>query len=123
MKRITKLIESERERQDALREIEELWDARPGTPDSDRLNLLAKLVELYEKERISMSAPDPITAIKFRMEQVGLTRKDLEPLLGSRSKVAEVLNGQRELSKAMIRNLHANLGIPLESLLQPQLAR
>jgi HTH-type transcriptional regulator/antitoxin HigA len=103
----------------ALKEIERLWRARSGTPAGDRLDILATLIEAYEDEHYPMDAPDPIAAIKFRMEQQGLTRKDLEGILGTRTRVAEVLNGRRGLSINMIRRLHDKLGIPAEVLIRP----
>jgi HTH-type transcriptional regulator / antitoxin HigA len=103
----------------ALKEIERLWGARSGTPAGDRLDILATLIEAYEDEHYPMDPPDPIEAIKFRMEQQGLTRKDLEGILGTRTRVAEVLNGRRGLSINMIRRLHDKLGIPAEVLIRP----
>jgi len=103
----------------ALTEIERLWGARIGTPQGDRLDILATLVDAYENEHYPMDPPDPIEAIKFRMEQQGLTRKDLEGILGSRTRVAEVLNRRRGLSMNMIRRLHEKLGIPAEVLIRP----
>jgi HTH-type transcriptional regulator/antitoxin HigA len=103
----------------ALREVERLWGAKLGTPKGDRLDILITLIEAYEDEHYPMDPPDPIEAIKFRMEQQGLTRKDLEPLIGSRTRVAEVLNRKRNLSIAMIRRLNAELGIPAEVLVRP----
>src|SRR6185369_6849055 len=86
----------------ALAEVEELWGAQAGTAKGDRLDVLATLIDAYEAEHYPMDPPDPIDAIKFRMEQMNLTRKDLEPLIGTRTRVAEVLNGRRRLSIAMI---------------------
>lgn len=103
----------------ALAEIERLWGARIGTPKGERLDVLATLVDAYETEHYPMDPPDPIDAIKFRMEQQGLTRKDLEPLIGTRTRVAEVLNRKRNLSIAMIRRLHAKLGLPADVLIRP----
>jgi len=100
----------------ALRRIDELMDAELGTPEADELDVLATLVEAYEDRHFPVFDPDPLAAIQFRMDQLGLTRKDLEPLLGSRGRVSEVLNGRRALSLQMIRRLHRELGIPLESL-------
>jgi HTH-type transcriptional regulator/antitoxin HigA len=100
----------------ALRRIDELMDAARGTAETDELDVLATLVEAYEDRHFPIADPDPLAAIQFRMEQLGLTRKDLEPLLGSRGRVSEVLNGRRALSLPMIRRLHRELGIPLESL-------
>ena len=103
----------------ALKEVERLWGARSGTPAGDRLDILATLIEVYEDEHYPMDPPDPIDAIKFRMEQQGLTRKDLEGILGTRTRVAEVLNRRRGLSINMIRRLHEMLGIPAEVLIRP----
>jgi HTH-type transcriptional regulator/antitoxin HigA len=103
----------------ALAEIERLFDAVPETPEGDRLSVLAILVEAYEEEHFSIPAPDPVEAIKYYMESRGLTRRDLEPYLGSRARVAEVLNRKRPLSLEMIRQLHTGLGIPAEILVQP----
>lgn len=103
----------------ALAEVERLWGARLGTPAGDRLDVLATLIDAYEAEHFPIDPPDPIEAIRFRMEQQGLTRKDLEPLIGTRTRVAEVLNRRRNLSIAMIRRLHETLGISLEVLIRP----
>src|SRR5262249_34668443 len=99
-------------------EVERLWGAKSGTAEGDRLDVLATLIEAYEDERYPMAPPDPIEAIKFRMEQQGLTRKDLEPLIGTRTRVAEVLNRKRNLSIAMIRRLPERLGIPADVLIR-----
>lgn len=103
----------------AMVEIERLWGARSGTPEGDRLDILATLVDAYENEHYPIDPPDPIEAIKFRMEQRGLTRKDLADILGSRTRVAEVLNRRRGLSINMIRRLHEKLGISVEVLIRP----
>ena len=100
----------------ALAEIERLWDAAPGTPDFEKLEVLATLTDAYEREHTPILPPDPIEAIKFRLEQQGHTRKVLEPIIGTRARVSEVLNGQRKLSLAMIRALNRELHIPLEVL-------
>ncbi len=100
----------------ALRRIDSIMDALPGTPEGDELDVLATLVQAYEDRRFPIDDPDPLAAIEFRMDQLGLTRKDLEPLLGPRGRVSEVLNGRRTLSLQMIRRLNRELGIPLESL-------
>jgi HTH-type transcriptional regulator / antitoxin HigA len=102
----------------ALAEVERLWGAKTGTPEGDRLDVLATLIDAYETEHYPMDPPDPIEAIKFRMEQQGLTRKDLEPLIGTRTRVAEILNRKRNLSIGMIRRLHDHLGIPAEILIR-----
>jgi HTH-type transcriptional regulator / antitoxin HigA len=109
-------IRTDADHADALRRIDELMDAEPGTPEADELDVLATLVEAYEDRHFPIADPDPLAAIQFRMEQLSLTRKDLEPLLGSRGRVSEVLNGRRALSLQMIRRLNRELGIPLESL-------
>lgn len=114
----TKLIKTDADYQSALTRIETLFDAKPGTPEGDELDLLATLVELYEKQTFPIGLPTPVDAIRFRMEQQGLKNKDLIPFFGSASKVSEVLSGQRNLSLTMIRNLVNGLGIPAEVLLQ-----
>ena len=103
----------------ALAEVERLCGARLGTPEGDRLDVLATLIDAYEAAHYPMDPPDPIEAIKFRMEQQGLTRKDLEPLIGTRTRVAEVLNRKRSLSIGMIRRLNQKLGISAEVLIRP----
>lgn len=103
----------------ALAEVESLWGATSGTPDGDRLDVLATLIDAYETEHFPMDPPDPIEAILFRMEQQGLSRKDLEPMIGTRTRVAEVLNRKRNLSIGMIRRLHDRLGISADVLIQP----
>jgi HTH-type transcriptional regulator/antitoxin HigA len=114
-----KPIRSESDYQAALVEIERLWGARLGTPEGDRLEVLATLIDAYEAQQDPMDPPDPIGAIRFRMEQQGLTRKDLERVLGSRTRVSEILNRKRNLSIAMIRRLHAELGISADILIRP----
>ena len=111
-----KPIKTETDHAQSLAEIERLWEAEPNTVKGDKLDILITLVEAYEREHHPIGPPDPIEAIKFRMEQMGLTRKDLEPFIGSRGRVSEILNCRRELSITMIRELHTNLAIPLESL-------
>ena len=107
----------------AMAEIERLWGAKLGTPEGDRLDILATLVDVYETQHYPMDSPDPIEAIKFRMEQQGLTRKDLEGILGTRTRVAEVLNRRRGLSIHMIRRLHDQLGISADVLIRPSRGR
>ncbi len=108
----------------ALARIEQLWDAEPNTPEGDELDVLATLVSAFEEEFFPIEAPDPIEAIKFRMEQQGLEDKDLVQFLGQRSRVTEVLNRQRRLSITMIRKLNAGLKIPLDCLVREyELAR
>lgn len=113
-------INSENDYKAALHEIEELIDqnAKTGTPEGDRLNILSLLVQDYELKQIDSEAPDPIEALKFRMEQMQLTARDLVPLIGSRSKVSEILSRKRPLSLAMVRALHKGLGIPAKALLR-----
>jgi HTH-type transcriptional regulator/antitoxin HigA len=123
MMKVIRLIKTERQHTAALKRIEQLMDARPNTPAGDELELLAALVEMYERQNFPVDLPDPIEAIRFRMEQQGLIQQDLAPYLGSRSRVSEVLGGRRSLSLAMIRALHAGLGIPLRVLVQEPKAR
>lgn len=115
-----KIIKTETEYDQTLIRISELMDANPDTPEGDELELLVTLVEIYEAQEYPIDLPDPVSAIKFRMEQQGLKQKDLVSFIGSKSKVSEVLSGKRPLSLNMIRNLHAELGIPAEVLLQEQ---
>lgn len=102
----------------ALARIEQLWDAEPNTPEGDELEVLVTLVQAFEEKNYRIEAPDPIEAIKFRMEQQGLEDKDLVPFLGQRSRVTEVLSRQRGLSLAMIRKLNTGLNIPLDCLVK-----
>ena len=111
-------IRTEADYEAALAEIERLFDATANTPEGDCLAVLATLVEAYEEQHYSIPAPDPIEAITYHMESRGLCRRDLEPYLGSRARVAEVLNRKRPLSLEMIRRLHIGLGIGAEILLQ-----
>ena len=103
----------------AMVELEKVWGAKPDSPEEDRLDLLATIIDAFESRSVPFDLPDPIEAIKFRMDQQGLTRKDLEPMLGSRARVAEILNRKRGLSLPMIRRLHEALGISLEVLVRP----
>ncbi|MFC4624986.1 MULTISPECIES: helix-turn-helix domain-containing protein [unclassified Aminobacter] len=114
-----KPIRTEADYDAALAEVERLWGAKSGTPDGDRLDVLATLIEVYEAKNYPMDPPDPIEAIRFRMEQQGLTRRDLEPMIGPRNRVADVLNRKRGLSIEMIRQLHNHLGISAEVLIRP----
>lgn len=114
-------IRTEADYDAAMVEIERLWGAKNGTPKGDRLDVLVTLVEAYEVKHYPMDPPDPIEAIRFRMEQQGLTRKDLEPMIGTRNRIAEVLNRKRSLSIDMIRRLHDGLGISADILIQPSL--
>ena len=103
----------------ALKEIEGLMSAEADTPEGERLDVLVTLVEAYEKRRYPLDLPDPVEAIKFRMEQQGLTPKDMVPMIGRINRVYEVLNRRRPLTLAMIQRLHTQLGIPAESLIKP----
>ena len=110
-------IRNSSDHESALKRIEALMSAQKDTAEGDELEVLVTLVDAYESKHFPIDAPDPIEAIKFRMEQLGLDRKDLEPYLGSRARVSEILNKRRGLSLAMIRALHENLDIPLEALI------
>jgi HTH-type transcriptional regulator / antitoxin HigA len=114
-----KPIRSEKDYEAAMAEVEILWGAKSGTPKGDRLDVLATLIESWEGANYPMDPPDPIEAIKFRMEQQGLTRKDLEGIIGTRARIAEVLDRKRGLSIAMIRRLNTELHIPAEVLIRP----
>lgn len=114
-----KPIRTEADYEEALTEVERLWGAKIGTPEGDRLDILATLIDAYEATHYPLDPPDPIEAIKFRMEQQGLSRRDLEPIIGPRNRVADVLNRKRGLSIEMIRNLHQQLGISADVLIRP----
>lgn len=103
----------------ALKEIEKLMVARPNSPAGERLDLLVTLVEAYEVRHFPLDLPDPVEAIKFHLEQNGLTPKDLEPMIGRMNRVYEILARKRPLTLKMIRRLHKDLGIPAESLIRP----
>jgi len=114
-----KPIRTEADYDAALEEVERLWGAKSGTPEGCRLDVLATLIEVYEAKHYPIDPPDPVEAIKFRMKQQGLTRKDLEPIIGPRNRVADILNRKRSLSIDMIRQLHEQLGISAEVLIRP----
>ena len=116
-------IRTKRDYEATLNEVERLWGAKAGTSDGDRLDVLATLVDAYEAEHYPMDPPDPVETIKFRMEQQGLTRRDLEEIIGTRTRMAEVLNRKRGLSIAMIRRLHERLGISADVLIRPSRKR
>jgi len=118
-----KPIRTKRDHETALKEVERLWGAKAGTPEGDRLDVLATLIDAYETQQYPIDPPDPVEAIKFRMEQQGLTRRDLEEIIGTRTRIAEVLNRKRGLSIAMIRRLHERLGISAEVLIRPSRKR
>ena len=119
MKNSVRPIRGKKDYEESLKEVERLWGAKLGTPEGDRLDVLATLIDVYETTHFPMDPPDPVEAIKFRMEQQGLTRKDLEPLIGTRTRVAEILNRRRGLSIEMIRRLHKTLGISADVLIRP----
>jgi HTH-type transcriptional regulator/antitoxin HigA len=114
-----KPIRTKRDYEAALKQVEHLWGAKAGTHARDRLDVLATLIVAYEAEHYPMDPPDPIEAIKFRMEQQGLTRRRLEEIIGTRTRIADVLNRKRGLSVGMIRRLHERLGIAAEVLIRP----
>jgi HTH-type transcriptional regulator/antitoxin HigA len=111
-------IRTKRDYEAALKEVDRLWGAKTGTREGDRLDVLATLIDAYEADHYRMDPPDPIEAIKFRMEQQGLTRRDLEEIIGTRTRIAEVMNRKRGLSIAMIRRLHERLGISADVLIR-----
>lgn len=110
-------IHTENDYSIALKRVEFLMDAKLGSKEFDELDILSTLVESYEAKHYTIDAPDPIEAIKFRMEQEGLLQKDLVAIFGNKSRVSEVLNKKRKLTLDMIRNLHESLNIPFENLL------
>lgn len=112
-----KPIRNDRELNRALKRIDDLWGAKPGTSKGDELDVLMLLVEKYQDENYAIPASDPIEAIKFLMEQNSLSRKDLEPYIGASGRVSEVLNRKRNLTLAMIKKLHKGLKIPYECLI------
>ena len=115
---INRLIKNEKDYDTALSRIEQLMSAKSGTAKMDELELLTALVEMYEEQHFPVNPPDPIDAIKFRMEQIGLVQKDMIPYIGTKSKVSEVLNGKRPLTLTMMRSLNKSLGISAEVLLK-----
>ena len=112
-------IRTEQDYEAALAEIEGLMAARPGTPDGDRLDLLVTLVQAWEAKHHAIEAPDPIALLQFVMEQRGLDRADLQPMIGDRGRVSEVMARKRPLTLAMIRRLQEKLGLPAEILIRP----
>jgi HTH-type transcriptional regulator/antitoxin HigA len=118
-----KPVRTSKDHRAALAEVERLWEAKPGTPEHDHLEVLVTLIEAYEAKHHPIPPPDPVEAILFRMEQLALDRKDLEVVIGSRARVSEVLSGRRSLSLGMIRRLHGRLGIPAEILIGEQTRR
>ena len=112
-----KLIKTEADYNEALARMELLFDAKPNTKEFDEAELLMALIEIYEEQHYKIEAPDPIEAIKFRMEQMGMKRIDMAKYFGTRGRVSEILNRQRKLTLTMIKKLHKEFGIPAESLL------
>ena len=118
-----KPIKTKKDHAQALKRIEALMTAKANTPAGDELDILVTLVEAYEAKHYAIDAPDPIVAIEHRMEALGMERKDLEPLLGSKSRVSEVLNRKRKLTMEMVRNLHEGMQLPAEVLIQDYAVR
>jgi|SRR6056297_901256 len=112
-----KVIKTEEDYNSALKRLEEIFDAPVNSPDGDEAELLTVLIEKYEEEHYPIEAPDPIEAIRFRMEQMNMKKKDLAEVLGYKSRVSEILSRKRKLSLKMIRQLHKKLRIPYDSLL------
>lgn len=113
-----KVIKTKKEYQAAINRLEEIFDSKKGSKTADELELLSLLIEKYETENNPIDLPDPIEAIKFRMEQLGYKQKDLADAIGLKSRVSEILNRKRKLTLDMIRKLHVTLGIPTEVLLK-----
>ena len=114
-----KPIKTEADYKRALRRVEELWNSPKGSPGSDELDVLATLIEAYEKDHYPIDVPDPLDAIKFRLKQTGKDLRSLIGVIGQRTRIYEVMRGDRPLSLNMIRNLHDKLGIPADVLIQP----
>jgi HTH-type transcriptional regulator/antitoxin HigA len=112
-------IRTEKDYNAALKEAEQLFNAAPESPEGDRLDILATLIEAYEEKHYRIPLPDPVEAILYYIESRGLSRRDLAPFIGSRARVSEILNRKRPLTIGMIRKLHRGLGIPGEVLIQP----
>jgi len=112
-----KPVKNDRELNRALKRIDELWGAKPNTPKGDELDILMLIVEKYEDEHYAIPSSDPIEAIKFLMDQNSMSRKDLEPYIGTSGRVSEVLSRKRSLTLAMIKKLHEGLKIPYECLI------
>ncbi|MFN8308860.1 MAG: helix-turn-helix domain-containing protein [Chitinophagales bacterium] len=114
-----KLIKTKRDYTAALARMQEIFDAKKNTPQGDELEVLSLLIEKYEEAHFPIGFPDPVEAIKFRMEQLGYTQKDLADVVGLKSRASEILNRKRKLTLEMIRQLHALMNIPTEVLIQP----
>ncbi|MCU7548596.1 helix-turn-helix domain-containing protein [Chitinophagaceae bacterium LB-8] len=113
-----KPIKTKKDYQAAMERLEMIFDAKPGTPEGDELEVLGILIDKYEQERYPIGFPDPIEAIKFRMEQLGYSQGDLAKIVGLKSRASEILNKKRKLTLEMIRQLHQVLGIPTDVLIQ-----
>jgi HTH-type transcriptional regulator/antitoxin HigA len=113
-----KPIKTKKDYQNALNRLELIFDAKPGTAEGDELEVLGILIDNYEQEHYPISFPDPIEAIKFRMEQIGYSQNDLGAVVGLKSRASEILNKKRKLTLEMIRNLHTQLNIPTDVLIQ-----
>ena len=116
--KITKIIETEQEYEKTLARLEKIFDAKPNSPEKKEAELLVLLIEKYEDEHYPIESPDPIEAIKFRMEQMGYKQKDLVKIVGYKSRVSEILNRKRKLTLDMVRTFHKKLNIPLGTLVQ-----
>lgn len=115
---ILKPIKTKKDYQNALARLEEIFDARKGSAEGDELDILGILIEQYENEHFPIGLPDPVEAIKFRMEQLGYTQNDLAQVVGLKSRASEILNRKRKLSLEMVRQLHEKLNIPADVLIQ-----
>lgn len=113
-------LHTEADYNNALSRIDEIFDAKPGTPQGDELEVLGILIDEFEKRQFPIASPDPVEAVKFRMEQLGLTQTDLAKMIGSKSRASEILSGKRSLSLRIIRLLNQKLNIPAEILLQEE---
>lgn len=113
-----KPIRNDKDYKNALERLEEIFDAKPDTPEGDELEILSLLIDKYEKEHFPIEVPDPIEAVKFRMEQLGMEQKDLAKTIGFKSRVSEILNKKRKLTLKMIRKLHEHLNIPTNILIK-----
>jgi HTH-type transcriptional regulator/antitoxin HigA len=111
-------IKNEKDHEAALKEVESLWESRPGTPEGDRLEILTTLIEAYEAQTHPFDLPDPIEAIRYHLESRGWSHRELEPVLGDSKQVQEILDRKRPLTLSMVRGLHQHLGIPAEILIQ-----
>jgi len=114
-----KVLKTEQDYIRALERLDVIFDAKPGTKEGDELEILGILLEKYENERFPIELPDPVEAIKFRMEQLNYQQKDLTKVLGQKSRASEILNRKRKLSLEIIRKLHEHLNIPTDVLIQP----